>query len=167
MRPIFLPKTKTLGPLYILKIRPIFGQSPAMLGPQANPHRIAPSPGHPRPSHHRKWWPRAVEGGSRLLCSHCRFSKIALWLPRFFYSHFGPFQDTRNLSNYTTKALRICTSHFILKTSKKLSFGPPSGKFRILHLGPFDRFDFKLICFNLKLLNCCSTHRTLVLKTLR
>ena len=139
-----------------------------MLGPQASPRRIAPPPSHPRSSHHLNRWPRVVEGGGQFLVrSHCRFSKIAFWPSIFFYSHFAPFQSTLDLSNYTTRALKIFTSHFTLETSKKLSFGPPSGKFRKLHLGPFDRFDLKLICFNSKSLKGCSTHRTLVLKTLR
>ena len=71
--------------------------------------------------------------------------------------HFGPqlssiliFPLFKAPLIYPIKALKIFTSHFILKTSEKLSFGSPSGKFRILHLGSFDRFDLKLICFNPK-----------------
>ena len=142
----------------------------------SNPHQLLQN----RPSHSKEQNPLNKSSKNSPKRGHVRWKAMAVFCvhtagflklhfspPNFFYSLFGLFQDTLDLSNYITKTLKVCTFHFSLETSEKLSFGPPSGNFRKLHLGPFARFDLKLICFNPKSLKGCSIHRNLVLKALR
>ena len=74
---------------------PIFGHLTAnqrpRLGLQASPRRIAPLLGHPRLSHHRKWWPRAVEGGGHFFCVHTAGFQNCTLAPQILLFSCWPF----------------------------------------------------------------------------